>query len=244
MSLCSGRPRPGKHEGNCCGPGCPQPGPCVYEIMHCVKPGLIVVLFFFSAVACAQLSIAPASLPDATLGANYYQELQSGGGTGPYHWSIRGDLPAGISFDAATGTLTGIADIPGNFRFTVVLTDSARHSATRTYQLRVGAGTTITIAWTRAPVVADGGIAGEVEIANPGREAFDLTFIAVAVNEIGRATALGYQHFSLSPGKQKIAFSGNLPRGTYVVHADAVGEIARSGIIRRARLQVQPLVIP
>ncbi len=211
--------------------------------MYGVKSGLIA-LFFFSALAYAQLSITPASLPEATVGANYYQELQAGGGTSPYHWSGFGDLPPGISFDAATGTLAGIADTPGNFRFTVVLTDSARHSVTRTYHFRVGAGTTISIAWTRAPVVANGGIAGEVEISNPGREAFDLTFIAVAVNEIGRATALGYQHFALSPGKQKIAFSGNLPRGTYVVHADAIGEIARTGIIRRARLQVQPLVIP
>lgn len=220
-----------------------QPGLGVYEIMHCVKSGLIVALFF-SAFAYAQLSIAPASLPEATLGTNYYQELQATGGTGPYHWSIRGDLPPGISFDAPTGTLTGIADTPGNFRFTVVLTDSARHAASRTYHFRVGAGTTITIAWTSAPIVTGGGIAGEVEISNPGREVFDLTFIAVAVNEIGRATALGYQHFPLSPGKQKIAFSGNLPRGTYVVHADAIGEIARTGVIRRARLQVQPLVIP
>ncbi len=201
------------------------------------------LLFIVSGIGRAQLTIKPERLPDAAVDSNYYLELQPTGGTAPYRWNLRGSLPDGVAFDAPTGTLTGIPTRAGTYRFTVSLSDAA-HAVAREYVLRVGAGQAIAIVWTRAPAVENGAITGEVELSNTGREAFDLTFIAVAVNEIGRATALGYQHFSLSPGKQRIPFAANLPRGTYVVHADAIGEIARTGTIRRARLQVQPLVIP
>ncbi len=210
-------------------------------LAHKLLPGLLILC---CTLASAQVSITPTSLPDASPGQLYYQELHATGGNAPYIWTLRGKLPPGITLDSPTGTLTGIPDTPGDFRFSIVVTDSARHTNERSYLLRIGPATTITIAWTRPPVVAGGGISGEVELSNPGKEAFDLTFIAVAVNEIGRATALGYQRFTFGPGKQKIPFSANLPRGTYVVHADAIGEIARTRTIRRARLQVQPLVVP
>ena len=204
----------------------------------------MTLLCLFAAISFAQISLSPATLPVAYTGENYYQELQPAGGTAPYSFMVHGKLPPGITFDSPSATLTGIPTDTGEYRFDLVVTDSSRRTLARSYILRVGSGTSITISWTRAPVVASNGIAGEVEIANPGRETYDLTFVAVAVNEVGRATALGYQHFSLGPGRQKIAFSGTLPRGTYVVHADAVGENARTRAIRRARLQVQALVIP
>ena len=167
------------------------------------------------------------------------------GGAAPCTWTVRGKLPLGISFDSASATLTGIPMESGEFRFDIVGTDLSRRTVTRGYVLRVAEGSSITITWTRAPSLANNnGIAGEVEISNPGRETYDLTFIAVAVNEIGRATALGYQHFSFGTGKQRIPFSGTLPRGTYVVHADAIGEIARTRTIRRARLQSGALAVP
>ena len=204
----------------------------------------LLALLAFSPFAYAQLSISPASLPAASLGENYYQELHAADGSAPYRWRVSGQLPPGITFDTPSATLAGIPTAAGDYRFTITIADSSRHTASRTYLLRIGLGTTITIAWTRAPAVAGGAISGEVEVSNPGREAFDLTFIAVAVNEIGRATALGYQRFSLGPGKQRIPFGTTLPRGSYVVHADAVGEIARSRTIRRARLQSSPLSVP
>ena len=208
-------------------------------LKYCLSVALFSATFGF-----AQLSISPASLPDAAPGQLYYQELHATGGTAPYRWGLRGRLPSGISFDAPTGTLTGPPASPVDYTFTVVVTDGSNRTVGRRYTLHVGAGTTITIAWTRNPTVADGGIVGEVEVSNPGNEAFDLTFIAVAVNETGRATALGYQKFTFGPGKQRIPFGTTLPHGTYVVHADAIGEIARTQTIRRARLQTSPLNVP
>lgn len=204
----------------------------------------LAILLFLSALASAQISIAPSELPEAAPGQLYYQELQASGGTAPYRWGFRGNLPSGLSFDAPSATLTGPPATSGTYTFTITAIDASGRSGSRRYTLRVVEGTTITIAWTRLPAVSDGGISGEIEVTNPGPQAFDLTFIAVAVNEIGRATALGYQRFTFAPGKQKIPFGTTLPRGTYIVHADAVGEIARSRTIRRARLQSRPLVLP
>src|SRR5438128_2025851 len=65
-----------------------------------------------------------------------------------------------------------------------------------------------------------------------------LTAIIVAVNETGKAFALGYQHFDLAAKttEQRITFSSQLPGGRYTVRADAIGEVAaRRKIYRIAR---------
>lgn len=203
----------------------------------------MLLIALASSLASAQVTIAPERLPDAAVGANYYIELQASGGTAPYRWSMRGQLPAGVTLDTPSSTLTGIPEKAGSYRFTVFVRDAAGHEAERRYVLRVTSGG-LEIVWTKAPAVANGAISGEVEITNSGREAFDLTFVCVAVNEIGRATALGYQHFSIAHGKQKIPFGSTLPRGSYVVHADAVAEYTRTGAIQRARLQSGALAVP
>jgi len=205
----------------------------------------IILLLTLSPLALAQqLTISPASLPDAGVGNNYYVELHASGGTAPYAWKLSGALPDGLAFDSNSATFTGIPAKAGSYRFTVTLTDAGRRSASRSFTLRVNTGDTIQIAWTKPPLIAGGAVSGEVEISNPGSETFDVTFIAVAVSENGRATALGYQRFNLGKGKQRIPFGSTLPRGTYVVHADAVGEIARTLTIRRARLQSPLLLVP
>lgn len=211
--------------------------------MH-VRRLLLASFLFSSTLVFAQVSFSPASLPEAYPGENYYQELHPAGGTAPYTWTVRGRLPQGITFDAPSATLSGIPTATGDFTFEIALTDATHHTVVRRNTIRVADGTQIVIAWTQPPAITNGGISGEVEVANPTKDTFDLTFICVAVNEVGRATALGYQRFSFGPGKQRIPFSSALPRGTYVVHADAVGEIARTLTIRRARLQSKPLVIP
>jgi hypothetical protein len=54
------------------------------------------------------LSITTASLPNAQVGVAYSATLAATGGTAPYTWSLTsGMLPPGISFDTASGTLSG-----------------------------------------------------------------------------------------------------------------------------------------
>ena len=73
-----------------------------------------------------------------------------------------------------------------------------------------------------------------------------MTFITVAVNPIGKAFALGYQHFTLAPEStsQQLDFGSTLPAGKYVVHVDAVAEVPSKNVIHRARLQTStPLTL-
>jgi hypothetical protein len=77
-----------------------------------------------------------------------------------------------------------------------------------------------------------------VKVSNQTGEDFDLTFVVLAVNDIGRATAIGYQHFNLKHETLdfEIPFGENLPPGGYVVNVDVVAEIAETNTIHRARL--------
>ena len=86
---------------------------------------------------------------------------------------------------------------------------------------------------------------GAVKLTNGTKDDFDLTFIVVAVAENGRATALGYQHFTLKAGTIDfpIPFGETLPHGAYVVHADAVAEIPLKNAILRRQLET-PAPLP
>jgi hypothetical protein len=63
--------------------------------------------------------------------------------------------------------------------------------------------------------------------------------VVLAVADNGRATAIGYQHFLLRRGtiEKELPFGDTLPSGGYVVHVDAVGEVAPRNLIYRERLQ-------
>jgi len=65
----------------------------------------------------------PGMLPNATVGAGYQQLLSASGGTAPYHWASF-NLPFGAAL-ADDGTFTATFSSPGNYRFTVNITDSA-----------------------------------------------------------------------------------------------------------------------
>jgi hypothetical protein len=140
--------------------------------------------------------------------------------------------------DPKAGILNGVPEAPAELAFTVRVTDSAEPPATASRELKIRAVPALQLEWQRQPVLENDGIYGAVKVANPSKDPYDLTFIIVAINEIGKAFALGYQHFTLRPqATQAIPFGASLPLGSYIVHADAVGEIAAKDIIRRAQLQ-------
>ena len=93
--------------------------------------------------------------------------------------------------------------------------------------------------WRQPPKVNDNRIDGSVQVSNGTHDTFDLTVVIVAVADNGRATAIGYEHFPLKPGATnvEITFGNTLPNGPYVVHADAIAEIAKRNVILRQRLQ-------
>ena len=64
------------------------------------------------------------------VGVLFAERLTPAGGLGPYTMAQTGTLPSGITFDAATGSLTGRATIPGRYGFTVNAADSEGRTAT------------------------------------------------------------------------------------------------------------------
>jgi hypothetical protein len=72
-------------------------------------------------------TFTPATLPSASVGANYAQVLSVSGGTATYgnFTVINGSLPAGLTLVPSTGTLAGIPTAGGTFNFVVQATDSS-----------------------------------------------------------------------------------------------------------------------
>ncbi len=199
--------------------------------------------FWLSAVAAAQtpppLAITETSLPTLDAGMDFRLPLHVTGGVPPYRWTITdGDLPAGTIF-TPDGVFSGRPTRPGNFAITVAVTDSDRpaHSISRDFHSAVTAS--LLLEWLRPPSVHGTQIDGSVQVSNGSQDSFDLTVFVVAVNDIGRATSLHYEHFNLAPKTTEvtITFAETLPPGAYVVHADAIAEIPKKSTILRQRLQ-------
>jgi hypothetical protein len=74
------------------------------------------------------LEIDSSGLPDAVVGTSYAESLIASGGMPPYTWSIvSGSLAPGLSL-SADGIITGTPSVPGNFAFSVAVTDSQGRS--------------------------------------------------------------------------------------------------------------------
>ncbi len=151
---------------------------------------------------------------------------------------VQGSLPPGIQLDETSGLLLGTPRSTGDFRFILAATDSGtpRSLARAEFELKINPA--LTIIWNPVPSVQSDTISGQLAVSNNLDESFDLTVIVVAINESGKAFVLGYQHFALAPRTSNLAipFASSLPSGSYVVHADAIGEDANTNSIYRARL--------
>lgn len=69
--------------------------------------------------------ITTTSLPGATVGQPYNQTIQITGGTQPLAWTQLGSLPAGLSFNAANGAISGTPTTAGTSTFTIRAADSS-----------------------------------------------------------------------------------------------------------------------
>jgi hypothetical protein len=208
---------------------------------------LCLTTLAFSQQATVPLSIATESLAPSLLHQQYRVELKAVGGVPPLQWKIsRGNLPDGLDLDPSAGVISGVPAKPGQMDLTISVVDSVGNTMSRDYKIKVVAP--LLIEWSTSPRVEGDQILGSVKVSNGTEDAFDLTVIILAVNEYGKAFALGYQHFDLQPETVdiEIPFGGgsNLPVGTYVVHADAVAEVAAKDAVFRGRQQTPtPLVI-
>ncbi|HEX6804897.1 MAG TPA: putative Ig domain-containing protein [Terriglobales bacterium] len=188
------------------------------------------------------LTITTKELPPASLwsaygpGHGYGFHLESEGGVGPHRWRIvSGALPQGMKLDEVSGILEGSPEETGQSEFTILLSDNIQ-SVKKQYTLKIE--TPLTVEWDQKSRVNGNRIDGSVKVSNQTGRDFDLTFIVLAVNDIGRATAIGYQHFPLQKNTRdlQLPFGDTLSSGDYNVHVDVVGEEPISNRIFRARL--------
>ncbi len=199
-----------------------------------------------SAAGAPPLSITSNSLPSAERRHEYHAELKASGGVPPYHWGISaGKLPEGLELDPTTGIISGVPKERGDFRVAFTVTDSGEPPQRVERELILALAETLLLEWGTYPRVAADQIAGSVDVENGSKDDFDQTVIILAVNEYGKAFTLGYRHFALkAKADEEITFGSTLPRGTYVVHADAIAEVESKGAIYRNRLETpQPLVV-
>ncbi len=81
---------------------------------------------FTLTVAAPTMTLTPAG-PTLTpvYGAPFSQTFSAGGGVAPYTYVLSGSLPTGLSWNAATATLSGTPTQSGNFPLTVTATDQS-----------------------------------------------------------------------------------------------------------------------
>jgi hypothetical protein len=211
------------------------------------KATLSSILFFaLCGAAAAQqgaatgepLSIQTTSPPKAILRQEYRFQLQGQGGISPLKWEVSsGALPRGMIL-SEDGVLNGVPGERGEFRFVVTLSDSGKPAQERNRELIMRVVAPLLVEWSRYPRITGQRVECAVKVFNQTEQDFDLTVIVLAVNEIGRAIAVGYQRFTLNNNTAdlELAFGENLPHGTYDVHVDVVGEVAATNTIYRARL--------
>jgi len=101
--------------------------------------GVTTTSGFTLTVTCQSITVNPASIPSAISGSSYSQTFTQTGGSGSATFSLTGTLPTGLSFAAATATVSGTPSQIGSFPFTVAATDVNGCSGSRNYNLIVGA---------------------------------------------------------------------------------------------------------
>ena len=178
------------------------------------------------------------NLPSAHLWERYSYNLTASGGIAPYRWMVRsGSLPHEFKLDEF-GELSGIPEEPRQFEFTSLVRDSSNPTEQQQKKFVLSTETPLTAEWDHAAHVIGTRIDGSIKVSNRTGRDFDLTVVVLAVNDIGRATAIGFQHFSLKKDTRDfdIPFGDSVSRGSYVVNVDVVAEEPASNRIFRARL--------
>jgi hypothetical protein len=178
-------------------------------------------------------------LPEGYPHRHYELRFRAHGGEAPLHWKVeKGALPPGMKLDDS-GLLLGDPERPGEFQFTVSATEggNTQTAVQKMFVLRIIAA--LALSWKTPAHVTGNRIDGIVTVTNTSPDDMDLTFVAMAVAGNGRATAIGYQRFTLRRGTvgMDLPFGETLPHGGYVVHVDAVGEVAAKNLIFRDRMQ-------
>ena len=181
------------------------------------------------------------SLPKGFLRQPYHFKLEAQGGILPLKWEITaGAQPPGVDL-SIDGNLTGAPSEVDSFHFIVTITDSGKPARSQKKEFTIDVVAPLLVEWSKKPKVNGRRVEGAIKVSNQTDQDFDFTFIALAVDATGRATAVGYQHFNLKKNTDEfeIPFGENLPFGTYDLNADAIAEVTAANTIHRVHLATQ-----
>ncbi len=129
------------------------------------------------------------ALPQATAGAAYTSVITATNGTGPYSYAITGTLPAGLSFDEASGTISGTPTEIGTSNITVMARDALGFTGTASYALTVAAPA-ISAPSVNASVVAGSNTTVDLTAGATGGPFTDARLIALTPASAGTATII------------------------------------------------------
>jgi hypothetical protein len=215
-----------------------------YNSRMCQIPSLVLIgLAVLTSSTFAQqsqpakpTSNVPIALPKASLWNRYSFQFQATGDHGPYRWRVvNGVFPRGVNL-REDGELSGEIVEQGQSNFTIAEID--RGGEQKQQNCVLATETPLATLWSKHAEVNGQRIDGSIKVSNNTGRDFDLTFVVLAVNDIGRATAIGYQHFPLKQNTKdlEIPFGDTLSSGNYIVNVDVVGEEPQSNMIFRSRL--------
>ncbi len=110
-------------------------GTFTFQVTVADGSGVSASASFTLVVAPGPLSItSSASVGEIAFGTSVADNLAALGGKLPYMWSSSG-LPAGVTLNASSGALGGIPTSPGNYNFTVQVSDAQTTPATASLTL-------------------------------------------------------------------------------------------------------------
>ncbi|MDP3091064.1 MAG: putative Ig domain-containing protein [Nitrospira sp.] len=154
----------------------------------------LILLLAIGAASCGDVSNAPApapgpgaltittsSLPAGTVNQPYATAIGGAGGITPYSWAVTPGLPANLTFDTATGAITGIPAAQGTSPLTFTLSDSSspRQSVQKPLSLTVNpAPAVLSIVTTSLPSGNVGQVYNQTVQATGGTGALDWTISA------------------------------------------------------------------
>ena len=112
--------------------------PGVYTFVYEVVDGLGQVGQREVKLHVSGMSIVNTAFAPATVGVAYNQTIDVRGGTPPYNFSLTtGNLPPGLNFDPASGTISGTPQSTNSTGITIQVQDSAGDTLQRSYTLNV-----------------------------------------------------------------------------------------------------------
>jgi large repetitive protein len=185
-----------------------------------------------SVTAAPTITVAPTTLPAATVGFAYSQTITGSGGVAPYTYAVTaGALPPGLALAVSTGTLSGTPTAGGSFNFTIRATDANGFNGSRAYSFTVAAAT-IAIAPATLPAATVGTAYTQTITASGGTAPYSYAITAGALPSgltlasdgtlAGTATAGGSFNFTVTAtdsstgtgpytGSRAYAFTVNAP---------------------------------